>query len=316
VSRRIHISIYISNFSNAEGIQVIGYKPRPRGMGVVNWLKDKCGLTKTTWPIIAKVFAMYPTLAKSCKYPIIGPIFKYAMMFSPYDKRFTQGVSLPLNIDLSSAATQVALPIDMMKETVRKASYRLQLDRCLCRDGHNCKKYSHEIACIFLGEGAKITERHGLGHEVTADEACAAIDRAAAAGLIGQALWVEVEQFVWGWENEKMENFLEICFCCDCCCTALGVSKNASRDVQRRFKSAGWKAEITSDCVLCERCAPVCPQTAITYRKTQAVASDDCIGCGLCVKECKSNAIKIVLKDPVKPRVEDYFEGLKINISN
>lgn len=272
-------------------------------------------MTKTTWPIIAKVFAMYPTLARSSKYPIIGPIFKYSMMFSPYDKRYTQGVSLPLNIDLTPSTTKVTVPIEMMKDTIRKASYRLLLDRCLCRDGHNCKNYSHEIACIFLGEGARITEEHGLGHEVTAEEACAAVDRGAAAGLVGQALWIEVEQFVWGWQNEKMENFLEFCFCCPCCCTALNVSKNASRDVQRRFKSVGWKAEITSDCVLCKKCASVCPQSAITYNKTQAVISDDCIGCGLCARECKSDAIKTVLKEPLKPRVEDYFEGLKIDLT-
>jgi ferredoxin len=272
-------------------------------------------MTKTTWPIIATVFSAFPTLAKACKYPIIGPIFKYAMMFSPYDKRFSQGVSLPLNVDLSAQAQKVTVPIDLMKECVRRASYRLAIHRCLCRDAHHCKNYSHEIACIFLGEGARVTGKHGLGREVTAEEACELIDRGAAAGLVGQALWVEVEQFVWGWQNEEMENFLEFCFCCDCCCTALGVAKNASRDVQRRFKNSGWQAEATDDCVLCNKCAPVCPQTCITYGPKKAVISDDCMGCGLCTKQCASNAIKVKLTAPTKSRVEDYFEGLKLDLT-
>ena len=293
---------------------MIGYKPRDKGLGIINWMKDRLGLNRFTWPVIAKVFACYPTLARLSKYPVAGPMFKWAMMFTPWDKRFTQGVSLPLNIDLSQKSEKVTLPIELMKDAVRRASYRLALHRCLCRDGHNCKNYSHEIACLFLGEAARETEKHGLGREVTADEACALIDRAAEAGLVGQALWIEVEQYVWGWHNEKMENFLEMCFCCECCCTALGVMKNSTRDVKRRFKSAGWEAEITGDCRLCRKCAPVCPQNAITFSSTSAIVSSDCLGCGLCARQCASDAIKIVSKNPSKARVEDYFTGLKLEL--
>jgi hypothetical protein len=83
---------------------MIGYKPRDKGLGVINKLKDLTGLNKTTWPVIAKIFACYPTLARLSKYPVAGPIFKWAMMFSPWDKRFTQGVSLPLNTEARTVA--------------------------------------------------------------------------------------------------------------------------------------------------------------------------------------------------------------------
>jgi NAD-dependent dihydropyrimidine dehydrogenase PreA subunit len=292
---------------------MIGYRPKQKGIGLEDWFKDKIGATPKTWGLTAAVFRMMPTLAKLCKYPVVGSAFKWVRMFSPFDKRYTQGVALPLNIDLSDKAQKVTVPIDMMKETIRKSSYRLALNRCLCRDSHHCKNYSHEIACIFLGEAARMTEKHGLGREVTAEEACALVDRAAAAGLVGQALWVEVEQYVWGFENEKMENFLEFCFCCPCCCTALNVAKNSTPDVRRRFKSVGWQAQVSSACKLCGACLEVCPHHAITLGTSQAMISADCMGCGICTAKCSTKAISLELLQPLKPEVKDYFTGLRLN---
>ena len=299
---------------------MIGYKPRSKGIGLQDWFKDRIGTTPKTWKLTAAAFRALPTLAKASKYPIVGSLFKWALMFSPYEKRFTQGVTLPLtvkiplHVDLSKQAQKVTVPIDMMKDAVRKASYRLALNRCLCRDAHDCKNYSHEIACIFLGDAARVTEKHGLGRVVSADEACDLIDRAADAGLIGQALWIEVEQFVWGFENEKMENFLEFCFCCPCCCSALNIMKNSTRDVKRRFRSIGWQAQVNEHCRLCGACVEVCPQNAIVLGDDRAQISQECLGCGICTRTCGSNAIEIDLVRELKPEVKDYFTGLKIDV--
>ena len=293
---------------------MIGYQPKRKGLGIEDWLKDKIGTTPRMWKFTATLFRPLPTLAKLCKYPIVGPLYKWLLMFSPYDKRYTQGVTLPLNIDLKEKAEKVAVPIEIMKAAIRKASYRLALNRCLCRDSHNCQNYSHEVACIFLGEAARATAIHGLGREVSAEEACVLVDRAAATGLVGQALWVEVEQYVWGFENERMENFLEFCFCCPCCCTAFNVAKNATPDVRRRFKSSGWEARVSEDCRLCGTCVPVCPHHAITLTPTKASVSENCIGCGICATKCTTDAIRLELVRPMKPRVEDYFDGLRLHL--
>ena len=45
----------------------------------------------------------------------------------------------------------------------------------------------------------------------------ARVDRAAELGLTCQSLWVEVEQLIWGFRNDKMDEFFEVCFCCPCC---------------------------------------------------------------------------------------------------
>ena len=299
---------------------MIGYRPKRKGLGIHDWFKDVIGVTPRTWNLTAAAFRFLPTAAKLSRFPVVGYAFKWVLMFEPFEKRYTQGVTLPLrvtvplHVDLSDKAHKVAVPIDMMKDAVRRSSYRLALNRCLCRTAHNCQNYAHEIACIFLGEAARCTEKHGIGRVVDADEACALIDRAAAAGLVGQALWVEVEQYVWGFENEKLENFLEICFCCPCCCTSLQIVKNSTIDVRRRFKSSGWLAHINQQCARCGNCAPVCPQHAIHIGSEKAEISGECFGCGICATQCSAGAIEIVLKQPVKEKVEEYFDGLRINL--
>jgi len=76
-------------------------------------------------------------------------------------------VTVPLNIDLSCSEQRVTFPIELMKDAVQRSSYRLILNRCLCRDSHHCQNYSHEMARIFLGKAARITEKHGLGQLAT-----------------------------------------------------------------------------------------------------------------------------------------------------
>ncbi|MTJ82814.1 MAG: hypothetical protein F8N37_17640 [Telmatospirillum sp.] len=298
----------------AIGDIMIGYRPRSKGIGLNDWVKDKIGATPRTWPLFTFLFRGLPPAAKLFKYPVIGPLLKWAMMFSPYEKRFTQGVTLPLNIEIPDA-TSVAVPIDMIKAAIHRAGYILALNHCLCRDSHNCQTYPHDLACLFLGKAAHVTEKHGLGRVVTAEEACAQVDRAASLGLVGQALWVEVEQYVWGFENESLENFLEICFCCPCCCTALNITRNSTLDVRRRFKSAGWSAQVSDSCVMCGKCAPVCPQHAISYDTGKTHISGECFGCGLCARECSVDAISLTLREPPKAAIEDYFTGLKIDIT-
>lgn len=86
--------------------------------------------------------------------------------------------------------------------------------------------------------------KNGLAKPVTKEEAKQHVYDARDAGLIGQALYVELEQMVWGFENQKMDEFMEICFCCPCCCVALDVCKNANRTIKNRFSGAGFTAVI------------------------------------------------------------------------
>ena len=295
------------------------FKPKPAGLGIRNAIKYVLAARKTTFRFTAFNFKVLTKLSKITQYPILGHIYKYFMMLTPYDSRHTQSVVLPFNIDvredLRDKTQNLVLPIDLMKKLVREVSYRLALDKCVCRLGNNCSDFPHDIGCLFMGEAGKITEKMGLGREVTAEEAEAIIDRAASLGLVGQTLWVEAEQFLWGWRNEKMDRFLELCFCCPCCCSALAISRNSTIDVRSRWKSAGWKSHIDENCINCGKCIEICPQRAITHGTSiVTVDQDACIGCGLCKQVCPNNAVKIHLMQKPMSDLRDYFSGLDLKL--
>ncbi len=63
-----------------------------------------------------------------------------------------------LNVDLTEKGQGTVLPIDMMKQSVRNASYLAFFDSCICRTNKGCKDYSVDFGCIFLGEGARAGE--------------------------------------------------------------------------------------------------------------------------------------------------------------
>lgn len=172
-----------------------------------------------------------------------------------------------------------------------------------------------DFGCIFLSEGAKGLVKNGVAVEISAKEAEAKIDRAASLGLIGQSLWVELEQYLWGIQNEHMEKFLEPCFCCPCCCTALQVTKFSTPDVRSRFKSIGWVAEIGPGCVNCGQCMDVCPQHAINPGSEKIMVGEQCFGCGLCKTKCSENAIRIVPKNELMmENMRNYFNGLNLDL--
>jgi ferredoxin len=167
----------------------------------------------------------------------------------------------------------------------------------------------------FPGEGAKGLVKNGIAIQITADEAETRIDRAATLGLVGQGLWVEVEQYLWGIQNEHMEKFLEFCFCCPCCCTAMQITKHSTRDIRSRFKSVGWVAKSNDNCINCGKCVDICPQHAITPGQFGIVIDDQCFGCGLCKNSCNTGAIEIIPKNElIKENIKDYFSGLNLEL--
>ena len=140
------------------------------------------------------------------------------------------------------------------------------------------------MACLFLGEASRTVVNHNLGRELTYEEACARVDLAAEHSLMAQSVWIEVEQLLWGVRNDEMDKFLEICFCCPCCCIAMRLARNAQPEDRIRFHPAGW--------------------TAVPDRTK-------CIGCGKCTDShngCPMDVIKIKQTMPMRERLGDYFE--------
>jgi ferredoxin len=229
-------------------------------------------------------------------------------MFSPDEKRYTHSVIINLNADLRDKSKPgLIVPIDYLKKAIADAGYRSSMNTCICRDASHCIDYPHDVCCIFLGEGARILEQRGLGYEISLEDAEARVNRAAELGLIGNAIWIEVEQFVWGVKNENMNRFLEICFCCPCCCVAINSVRNATAEMQRRFESVGWQAVVNEACTNCGLCVKDCPQQAITMGTDRISVNEKCFGCGICKTKCPYGAITLELLKPLKENVTDYF---------
>jgi len=130
---------------------------------------------------------------------------------------------------------------------------------------------------------------------------------------MGQAVWIEVEQMLWGVRNDLMDHFLEICFCCPCCCIAMRLARNATATERHRFHPAGWTAvPDRTKCVGCRKCVTGingCPVEAISFGADGKVVinQESCVGCGICKARCGFDVIKIKQTMPMRKDLHEYF---------
>lgn len=273
---------------------------------------------KAAWQVLLKIFRGFNKLTPYFTSPVIGPVLKKMADLEPGSH--TKGFTLNLNADLSEAGKGVVLPIEMMKQLVRESDYRAIMNHCLCRSAFECKEFPHGLGCLFIGEGGKGIVSKGQGHEASIEEALAHIDKAAELGLIGQALWIEVERLILGLKRSPdTARWLEICFCCPCCCGTFRMMKaSGDKTVKDRFKSIGWLAEVDAEsCIKCRKCVKLCPVEAISLKDDKIVINPDrCLGCGFCGVRCPSHSISLDLKKPLLGGVKDYFTetGLKLDL--
>lgn len=206
----------------------------------------------------------------------------------------------------------VTLPIDLVKKAIDEAEFIGGMKECLCRAGGDCQTYPHDLACLFLNLGGHVVVDHGMAVELTKEEAYERVDRAAALGLTCQSLWVQVEQLIWGFRNDQMDSFLEICFCCPCCCVGMNLAKNGPRNIKRGFMPSGWTATVNHDlCTGCGHCTDsYCPQDAIHFRESDGkmvVNQETCQGCGYCRGRCPEGAISIKQTMPMRDSILEYY---------
>ena len=291
------------------------YKNKPNGLGIYNWLKEHViYMSDKRWPIARKLYKMF------IKYSVWmkeggkkAEFYKKGIMIAPDMEAQTSTIVMPLNVDITEESEKVVVPMELIKESLKNVTFIGGMDTCLCRESNDCKDFPHDVGCLFLGEAGKIIEKHGLGRQLTYEEACARVDKAAEDGLMGQAVWVEVEQLLWGIRNDQMDKFLEICFCCPCCCIAVRLSRNATPKERHRFHPAGWTAvPDRTKCVGCKKCITAkngCPVEAISIGEDGKVVIDQeiCVGCGICKSRCNFDAIKIKQTMPMRKDLHEYF---------
>ena len=289
------------------------YRPWSDPFGILDALVKAVAIRKWNYrvihygfPYLRKIIDLFGRLG-----PFWSRIFKYMAMLAPESKAYITGTVYNLNVDLEEQARNVTLPIDFVREAVRNAEYVAGMNKCFCRDGYDCGDYPHDLGCLFLNGSGRAVVEHGIAAELTREQALERIDRAAELGLVCQALWVQVERFLWGLTSDKMNELLEICFCCPCCCAGLSLCVAGDRSIKQRFAPSGWTAVCDREaCDGCRSCAPHCPQEAISFRESdgkQVIDQEVCMGCGICKTRCEAGAISIKQTMPMRESLHAYF---------
>lgn len=292
------------------------YKNQSNGLGIYNWILEHIlYMSDKRWPLALKLYHFFIKFSVWMKQGgLKAKLYKNMIMLAPDYEKHTGTIVMPLNVDAEDHMTEIVIvPLNMIKASLKKIDYIAGMDSCLCRDANDCKDYPHDLGCLFLGDAAKTVVKHKLGRRFTYEEACARVDEAARVGLMGQSVWIEVEQMLWGVRNDEMDHFLEICFCCPCCCIAMRLARNATENERHRFHPSGWTAVPNrTKCVGCKKCVTGphgCPVEAISFGEDGKIQinQESCVGCGICKARCNLDVIKIKQTMPMRADIQEYF---------
>ena len=291
------------------------FENSPNGLGIYNFIKEHVLImNQKRWPLTHKLYHIFIKFSPWLKKGGWGSrLYKKIVMISPDMEKHTSIVTLPLNVDLTDQAEKTVVPMDLIKASLKGMEFIAGMDTCLCRDSNGCEDYPVDVACLFLGDGGRAVVKQGLAKELTYEEACARVDKAAEYGLMGQAVWVEVEHLIWGVRNDQMDKFLEICFCCPCCCLGMRLARNATPAERFRFHPSGWTAVADqtkcTGCGLCQETHNGCPMEAISFGEHGKVVINQelCLGCGICKNRCPVDAIQIKQTMPMRKDLHEYF---------
>ncbi|MFA5055173.1 MAG: 4Fe-4S binding protein [Dehalococcoidia bacterium] len=171
-----------------------------------------------------------------------------------------------------------AKPEESLVDFLKGQNY-FSVSTCPCRLSHWLVEPENHCdhmleTCLHSGDTGRWCVEHGMGREITLDEALELLRKTNAEGLVHT---INIEGF--------------ICNCCtDCCPLFIGFHKlNTKTMIPSPFIPVIDEGE----CTACGSCIDLCPVNALKLEDIAEVDIDTCIGCGVCVTHCDMNAIKL-----------------------
>lgn len=199
---------------------------------------------------------------------------------------------LTLDAPLDLRGLERVVPYPVARDVVLEAPTRIALAECACRAvaagrGEHDGSCGPVDSCLYVGDPIAsfvVEKQPGRARFVTADEALAVIDGAAARGNV-HTLW---------FKDAAAGRMYAVCNCCSCCCIGM-KARGAGFDP---LAGSGYVAVVdAARCNGCGACERTCAFDAVTVAARDAVAVVDagaCMGCGACERVCPESAITLV----------------------
>ena len=189
--------------------------------------------------------------------------------------------AVPVEEDISPGSE--ILPFETVRELVEEAEYRA-VAYCPCRQmkaylGEGCE---HEREnCFHFGSMGRYMVEHGMGREVSLQQAVRIMEDAHEAGLVFTV-------------DNHQGRISTLCCCCGCCCVFMHSRKTLG--FENAMSPSSYVARVARKlCLGCGECEERCPVGAIALDEHELAAVDEsqCLGCGVCVPNCTGEALTL-----------------------
>ena len=257
--------------------------------------------------MLTKLFPYRFFFASFTKIPFIGNIID--KMFFEDDRIFylpkDKVIEIGHNIDQDDS---IILPSKIVEHFIDKSEHQFIMNFCLCRTSRDCKNYSKEYGCLFLGE-ATLNIDPKLGRQVTKEEAKDYIKKCSEAGLVHLIGRNKLDS-VW-LKAKPADKLMTICNCCECCCLWMMLPNLSNAINSKVTRIPGLEIKVTDRCTGCKECIDSCFVHAISMSNGKALINSNCRGCGRCFEKCRFDAIDLVLPNT---SVEESIKSISSSV--